>query len=225
MAQRLKVEVRDRIVAAAAAVFAERGYSATKLSDIGEAAGISTGNIYKYFDSKQALLDEIVTVPVAAELLRRLRTRLRAIAQAERWTEADAAGSGAARALLSFWIENRMAVLILLRGAEDTRFAHVRGLMVHEMKRFSVQYICDRQGKQALPATMLFVLQNVFARTLDIVADILAAYEEPSLIQNAFAAFWRYQLAGLQALMHMDESTLSGAHPLPSAAATGVTPK
>ena len=81
MAQRLKEEVRDRIVEAAAAVFAERGYSAAKLADMADRAGISTSNIYKYFDNKEALFDEIVTVPIAAELLRRLRTRIRDIGQ------------------------------------------------------------------------------------------------------------------------------------------------
>ncbi|MCB1445058.1 MAG: TetR/AcrR family transcriptional regulator [Rhizobiaceae bacterium] len=204
MAQRLKEEVRDRIVEAAAAVFAERGYSAAKLADMADRAGISTSNIYKYFDNKEALFDEIVTVPIAAELLRRLRTRIRDIGRLEQWGEADAAGSASARALLSFWVDNRLAVLILLRGAEGTRFGHVRGLMTREMERLSTRYILKRQDRPSLTPVARFVLHRMFARTVDMVADILAAHAEPSAIQQAFAIFWRYQLAGLEALMKTD---------------------
>jgi AcrR family transcriptional regulator len=211
MAQRLKEEVRDRIVEAAAAVFSERGYVAAKLADVAERAEISTSNIYKYFDNKEALFDEIVTAPIAAELLRRLRTRIRDIGRLERWGEADAAGSASARALLSFWVDNRLAVLILLRGAEGTRFAHVRGLMIREMERLSTRYIRESQGDQALPPTARFVLHKVFVRTLDMVADILAAFDEPSAIQQAFGTFWRYQLAGLEALMNGGQPERDGA--------------
>ncbi|PMS20843.1 hypothetical protein C0Z18_09925 [Trinickia dabaoshanensis] len=37
--------------------------------------------------------------------------------------------------------------------------------------------------------------------TADMIAAILRSYESPAEIAAAFAAFWRYQLAGLQALM------------------------
>lgn len=204
LAQRLKEEVRTRIIEAAASVFADRGYAATKLSDVAQRADISTGNIYKYFENKEAMFDEIVTVSIAAELLRRLRARIRDIGRLEDWSKADAAGSASARALLSFWVDNRLAVLILLRGAEGTRFGHVRNLLITEMERLATRYIQQTQGEQRVPETVGFVLHKVFARTVDMVGDILATYEQPSAIQQAFATFWRYQLAGLQALLRPD---------------------
>jgi AcrR family transcriptional regulator len=48
-------ETRRRVLAAAAAVFAERGYEATTLEDVAAAAGFSKGAVYSNFASKQEL--------------------------------------------------------------------------------------------------------------------------------------------------------------------------
>lgn len=44
------------LLEAALNVFAERGYSATRLEDVASAAGVSKGAIYHYFDGKEDLL-------------------------------------------------------------------------------------------------------------------------------------------------------------------------
>jgi AcrR family transcriptional regulator len=46
----------DEILDAALAVFAERGYRNTRLEDVGEAAGVTKGAIYHYFENKEDLL-------------------------------------------------------------------------------------------------------------------------------------------------------------------------
>lgn len=48
------------IVDAALSLFVERGFSATRLDDVAERAGVSKGTVYLYFDSKEALLAEAV---------------------------------------------------------------------------------------------------------------------------------------------------------------------
>jgi AcrR family transcriptional regulator len=199
--QRLKEAVRERIVAAAAAVFAEQGYMAAKLSDVAEMAETSTSNIYKYFENKEALFDEIVTPTLAAQLMKLLRARVRELGLIESWPQADAGGSRHAHALLSFWVAHRYAVLILLRGADGTRYTHIRQLMIGEMERLSARYIQPKYSDTALSPQIGFVLHKVFVRTVDMIADILAEYDEPSAIQQAFGLFWKYQLAGLQSLM------------------------
>jgi AcrR family transcriptional regulator len=47
---------RDEILAAACQAIVERGFSDTRVSDIAEVAGTSTGTIHYYFDSKQDVL-------------------------------------------------------------------------------------------------------------------------------------------------------------------------
>lgn len=55
------VETRDRILAAAARVFAEHGYAAGTTNRIAAAAGHSIGSLYQYFPNKDAILAELVT--------------------------------------------------------------------------------------------------------------------------------------------------------------------
>lgn len=54
-------ETRKReIVAAAQALFIEKGFAETRISDIAKKLGLSQGVFYYYFDSKDAVIDEIV---------------------------------------------------------------------------------------------------------------------------------------------------------------------
>ncbi len=48
------------IVAAALAVFVERGFAATRLEQVARRAGITKGTLYLYFDSKEALFKAVV---------------------------------------------------------------------------------------------------------------------------------------------------------------------
>jgi len=49
-------DTRERLLRAAATVFAERGYDGTRVADIAAAAGVSNGALYAHFDSKAELL-------------------------------------------------------------------------------------------------------------------------------------------------------------------------
>lgn len=51
---------KAEIVAEAERLFAERGFTNTRMTDIAEAAGVTKGLLYFYFENKQALLAEIV---------------------------------------------------------------------------------------------------------------------------------------------------------------------
>ena len=47
----------DEILAAACRAIVERGFADTRVGDIAEAAGTSTGTVHYYFDSKQGVLE------------------------------------------------------------------------------------------------------------------------------------------------------------------------
>ncbi|MFC1406875.1 MULTISPECIES: TetR/AcrR family transcriptional regulator [Streptacidiphilus] len=52
---------RDELLATAAQVFARQGYDATTVREIADAAGILAGSLYYHFDSKESMLDEILS--------------------------------------------------------------------------------------------------------------------------------------------------------------------
>jgi AcrR family transcriptional regulator len=70
--RRLKPEVRrERLLEAAASVFAERGYEAARIEQIAEAADVSAGLLYRHFAGKRELYAELVD-RADKELLRHL---------------------------------------------------------------------------------------------------------------------------------------------------------
>jgi AcrR family transcriptional regulator len=62
---------RDKILTAAAGVFAQRGVAGASMAEVAKACGISKGNIYHYYDSKLAILFDILD-----SYLCRLRDRI-----------------------------------------------------------------------------------------------------------------------------------------------------
>ena len=58
MTQERGRERRERVLEAALAVIAERGLAATRMSDISERAGMSSGHVLYYFRSKERVLME-----------------------------------------------------------------------------------------------------------------------------------------------------------------------
>jgi AcrR family transcriptional regulator len=65
---RAKSDRRTQLLAAAERLFAERGFLAVRLEDIGAAAGISGPAIYRHFPNKEALLVELL-VGISTRLL------------------------------------------------------------------------------------------------------------------------------------------------------------
>jgi AcrR family transcriptional regulator len=64
MARKAAMSVEDRrakILDSASRVFAVRGFEGARIADIAEAAEMSQGLVYRYFPSKEALFDALVT--------------------------------------------------------------------------------------------------------------------------------------------------------------------
>jgi AcrR family transcriptional regulator len=65
---------RERILVSAAALFARKGVAATTVREIADDVGILSGSLYHHFESKEAMVDEIVT-----SYLEDLRTRYKTV--------------------------------------------------------------------------------------------------------------------------------------------------
>ena len=52
---------REELLAIAADLFAQRGFKNTTVRDIADASGILSGSLYHHFDSKESMVDEILS--------------------------------------------------------------------------------------------------------------------------------------------------------------------
>lgn len=69
---------REKILASAAALFARKGVAATTVREIADEVGILSGSLYHHFESKEAIVDEVVS-----SYLEDLRTRYKAVLAGE----------------------------------------------------------------------------------------------------------------------------------------------
>ena len=80
-----KAATRQGILDAARRLFAGKGFDATTTRDIAQAAGIASGTLFNYFETKEALL-ACLAADASADALREFETRRPAAGEAARAT-------------------------------------------------------------------------------------------------------------------------------------------
>jgi len=60
ISEQMRSESKQALISAARHLFAERGYFQCKVSDVAQSAGMSQGNVYWYFSSKEELLKAVL---------------------------------------------------------------------------------------------------------------------------------------------------------------------
>lgn len=125
----LKSDRRSRLLDAAARQFAERGFAAVRLEDIGAAADVSGPAIYRHFPNKEALL---------VELLVEISTRLLAGGRAVRDRTADPAA--ALRELVDFHLDFTLNEPELIR-IQDRDLTQLPSAALRQVRTSQRQYV------------------------------------------------------------------------------------
>ncbi|MGK9234856.1 TetR/AcrR family transcriptional regulator [Inquilinus limosus] len=158
---------RDRVAAllrAATAVFAERGYEATTMTEVAARAGAAIGSLYQFFPSKEALADALL-----AGYGERVLAGLQAIeAQA-----ADLPVPALSDALIDLLVglkEERTAVLALIEARRD---ATAGPLKLRDSLRAGVARILARRAPgltpdRAMAMAVVVLLQMKAAAALSV---------------------------------------------------------
>lgn len=122
--QVLKDEVRYNILSAAKELFHEKGYNDASIRDIAKKAGITEGNVYRYFRSKESILEGIVQ-PAYTEIMEFITASERMIEQSPTYTFQrfrDVINSS----ILKIAKKYRLELLIMFKGTTGTRFEKTR---------------------------------------------------------------------------------------------------
>ena len=126
---RRKSDRRLQLLAAAERLFAERGFLAVRLEDIGAAAGVSGPAIYRHFPNKESLL---------VELLVGISTRLLAGAREVQSRDTDAATTLAG--LIDFHLDFALGEPDLIR-IQDRDLAYLPTAAERQVRRAQRQYV------------------------------------------------------------------------------------
>jgi AcrR family transcriptional regulator len=197
MPQVLKAEVRERILEAALAAFAESGYAAATMSGIARGAGMAVANLYRYYGSKEELFDAAVPREIVARFEQLLERSVHAHARLAGL--APKGDQAAAAELLDFWIEHRLVVVILLDRAESSVHAGFGRRFVERLVSLSICEIRKAHPGVVVHREARLVLEQIFENTRRMIAVLLESCADEREIRRAVAAFRSYQVAGLAA--------------------------
>ncbi|OBK48499.1 TetR family transcriptional regulator [Mycobacterium gordonae] len=125
----LKSDRRQQLLSAAERLFAERGFLAVRLEDIGAAAGVSGPAIYRHFPNKESLLVELL-VGISAGLLAGAR------AVQDRGAGAAATLDG----LIDFHLDFALGEPDLIR-IQDRDLAHLPAAAERQVRKAQRQYV------------------------------------------------------------------------------------
>jgi AcrR family transcriptional regulator len=126
---RQKSDRRSLLLAAAERLFAERGFPAVRLEDIGAAADVSGPAIYRHFPNKEALLVELLT-----EISSRLLAGGRAV------VDAIADPHAALEGLIDFHLDFTLGEPDLIR-IQDRDLNHLPASALRQVRRSQRQYV------------------------------------------------------------------------------------
>lgn len=204
MPQVLKEEVQRRIVESALRVFADKGYLTATMAEIAEGAGISTGNVYRYYDTKESLFDAALDPSTVERFKVLLQARVRALTGVSE-TPSGAAWISASEELMRFTIDNRLRVIVLLsrERARGSRLATHARETVDDLVRYALEYqeaTAGAGGRERPTQTYQFVLEQIYENLIETTSRVLAEYDEEAAIREAIAHYTRYHLAGLRML-------------------------
>lgn len=125
----LKSDRRAALLSAAERLFAERGFLAVRLEDIGAAAGVSGPAIYRHFPNKESLLVELL-VGISARLL----------AGAREVTARSAEPNATLDGLIDFHLDFALGEPDLIR-IQDRDLAHLPTAAERQVRKAQRQYV------------------------------------------------------------------------------------
>ena len=149
--QTQKEEIREAILTAAAEEFLSYGYQKTAMRNIAKNAGITAGNIYAYFENKEALMDAIVE-----PTLQEIRQLLTAASKGEAMDEFTVAQL--AEAITAVFLKNRTQFMILIEGSAGSKYENTG----KEIIRFAA----DRIERELLPKLPKSMQNRILAETV-----------------------------------------------------------
>jgi AcrR family transcriptional regulator len=125
----LKSDRRLQLLAAAERLFAERGFLAVRLEDIGAATGVSGPAIYRHFPNKESMLVELL-VGISARLL----------AGARDVTARSTDAAGALDGLIDFHLDFAFGEPDLIR-IQDRDLTHLPVAAERQVRKAQRQYV------------------------------------------------------------------------------------
>lgn len=183
---------RQRLIAAARALFAERGYAGVATEQIVQAAGVTRGALYHQFRDKAALF-----AAVAETIQAEIAQRITAGAQADGFTDSTATLHAGMRRFLEACADPAVEQILLLDGPAVLGWQAWRDLADRYglgLLQYALQAAID---DGAITPQPVVPLAHVLIGALDECALYVARADDPAAARQQCTAIFQQLLDGL----------------------------
>ncbi len=202
MPQIQKESVRNEIIDKALLLFAKKGYDEASIADVAKAAGVSVGNVYRYFKGKEDILNEIITSSFIANIRTEIFTKLTAgKSDTIREQSQNKEYLNYSEQFLKAIIENKLKFIVLIKCTKSEK----SNLFRKEFFEFWVQtflnhFVKEEEKKEALRPTIALLFKGLIGLYLDILN--MDANEETYL--RELKQVTKYHIFGLASIVEND---------------------
>jgi AcrR family transcriptional regulator len=186
MVQIKKQKIKNLIDNSALDVFIEKGYRNTKISDIAIKAGISVGNIYRYYKGKEDIFNSIISEDFVNQFKQYLTQKITAWQHNDETTNAQNRNN-----LIDFLIENKKSFIMLTKSCKGTKFEY----LVEYFVDFLVDTFFSNNNTQKDNYYQMF--RMFYKKYIEVISDILCCSENKEEIKELINVSNQYHMFGI----------------------------
>ena len=187
--QVLKEEVRQKIKKAAISEFEENGYQKTSMRSIALKAGVTVGNLYRYFENKDDLFNVIIQ-PASHEIYKFIdefarfkKSKLSEEKQKEDFIKMFE------ESLIRIYIQHRSELVILLNGSKDSQMEDAREQIISLIAGRIKKEAFPRMKKKRIATEDDFLAQVLATSFIEGISLVLNKYKDKEKTKELFTQF------------------------------------
>lgn len=165
--QYLKDHVRNSITEEALKEFNKKGYNGASVRSIAKNSNTSVGNIYKYFDSKEALYENLIE-PVYDKVM----DYINQFQKVELNDNAEDVFYQLMEKIMEIFNYNSIELSILLNKSQGSKYEHCKGTFVDFITRIvteNVSYQLSTKGKKLKDNFLIYIISNSLVESISII--------------------------------------------------------
>lgn len=187
--QYLKEEVRNNILKEALNEFKEKGYRGASIRSIAKNANTSVGNLYKYFNNKESLYEELI-----GSVYNRLMGYINQFSKVEINDKAEEIFYGLLDNIMDIFKNNSIELSVLLNKGEGSKYENCKNSFVEFITRIvteTMEYELSLQGKILQDNFIIYLVSNSLVESISIILEEKEDGEEvKKLIYDLISLFY-----------------------------------
>lgn len=199
MTQYKKDDIKQRIEDAALSIFSKKGYLNTKISDIACDAGVSVGNIYRYYKNKDEIFYSVMPDSFFSEFLEAIRDKISAAQGGLK--EGSNMFAQAAGSFIGFMMEHRERIIIIFTGSKGTKYEGFKAGYVDELLLAVKAFYSEKYAEYINRYRNDSVIRLIFESLIYAYGYILSQNVKDEEMADMLAQLNLYHFSGITGLL------------------------